>query len=68
VTAIGRDIAAEIWYCTLSTFLTSNSTSASAREGAINSAKDLFGVASRECKGIEALFSATGVLAGAAAC
>jgi Zn-dependent metalloprotease len=68
VTAIGRDIAAKIWYRTLTTYLTSNSTYASAREGAIKSAKDLYGVASPQCKGIEASFSAIAVPAGAATC
>jgi Zn-dependent metalloprotease len=56
------------WYRTLSTYLTSGSTYASAREGAIKSAKDLFGVASLECKGTAAAFSAIAVPAGAATC
>jgi len=68
VTPIGRDKAAKIWYRTLSTYLTSNSTYAAAREGAIKSAKDLFGVASLECKGTAAAFSAIAVPAGAATC
>jgi Zn-dependent metalloprotease len=68
VTAIGRDQAAKVWYRTLSTYLTSNSTYASAREGAIKSAKDLFGLASLECQGVAASFSAIGVPAGAAGC
>jgi Zn-dependent metalloprotease len=49
-------------------YLTSNSTYASAREGAIMSAKDLYGVGSLECKGIAASFSAIAVPAGAATC
>jgi Zn-dependent metalloprotease len=68
VTPIGRDVAAKIWYRTLSTYLTSNSNYASAREGAIKSAKDLFGVASPQCRGIAASFSAIAVPAGAATC
>ena len=68
VTPIGRDQAAKIWYRTLSTYLTSNSTYASAREGAIKSAKDLFGLASLECQGVAASFSAIGVPAGATGC
>jgi Zn-dependent metalloprotease len=68
VTPIGRDKAAKIWYRALSTYLTSGSTYASAREGAIKSAKDLFGVASLECKGIASSFSAIAVPAGAATC
>ena len=67
MTLIGRDKAAKIWYRTLSTYLTSNSTYASAHEGAIKSAKDRFGIASPECKGITAAFSAIAVPAGAAA-
>ena len=68
VTAIGRDQAAKIWYRALSTYLTSNSTYISAREGAIKSAKDLYGVASPQCKGVAAAFSAIGVPAGPAKC
>jgi Zn-dependent metalloprotease len=68
VTAVGRDVAARIWYRTLSTYLTSNSNYADARTGAIKSAKDLYGVASAQCAGIEASFSAIGVPAGAETC
>jgi Zn-dependent metalloprotease len=68
VTPIGRDVAAKIWYRTLTTYLTSKSTYKSAREGAIKSAKDLYGVASPQCKGIAASFSAIAVPAGAATC
>jgi Zn-dependent metalloprotease len=68
VTPIGRDVAAKIWYRTLSTYLTSNSNYAAAREGAIKSAKDLFGVASPQCNGIAASFSAIAVPAGLARC
>jgi Zn-dependent metalloprotease len=68
VTPIGRDKAAKIWYRTLSTYLTSNSTYASAREGAIKSAKDLYGIASLECQGVAAAFSAIAVPDGLARC
>jgi Zn-dependent metalloprotease len=68
VTPIGRDVAAKIWYRTLSTYLTSNSTYAAARTGAIKSAKDLYGVASAQCAGIAASFSAIAVPAGAETC
>jgi Zn-dependent metalloprotease len=61
-------VAAKIWYRTLSTYLTSNSTYAAARTGAIKSAKDLYGVASAQCAGIEASFSAIGVPAGTETC
>jgi Zn-dependent metalloprotease len=68
VTPIGQDKAAKIWYRTLSVYLTSNSTYATAREGAIQSAKDLYGAKSSECAGIAASFSAIGVPAGALSC
>jgi Zn-dependent metalloprotease len=68
VTGIGRDVAARIWYRTLSTYLTSNSNYADARTGAIKSAKDLYGVASAQCAGIESSFSAIGVPSGAETC
>ena len=68
VTPIGRDQAAKIWYRTLSTYLTSNSTYAAAREGAIKSAKDLYGIGSLQCQGVAAAFSAIAVPAGPARC
>ncbi|WP_432940900.1 M4 family metallopeptidase [Kribbella sp. CA-253562] len=68
ITPVGRDVAAKVWYRTLSTKLTSGSTYRDAREGAINSAKELYGADSAQCKGIEAAFSAISVPAGAAAC
>src|SRR5450759_529229 len=43
VAGIGRDAAAKIWYRTLTTYLTSSNTYAAAREGAIQSAKDIYG-------------------------
>ncbi|ADB34616.1 Bacillolysin [Kribbella flavida DSM 17836] len=68
ITPVGRDVAAKVWYRTLTTKLTSGSTYRDAREGAINSAKELYGPDSAQCKGIEAAFSAISVPAGAAAC
>ncbi|NMM24950.1 MAG: M4 family metallopeptidase [Phycicoccus sp.] len=68
VTGIGRDAAEKIWYRTLTTYLTSTSNYAAAREGAIKSAKDLYGTASTQCAGIVASFSAIGVPAGAETC
>ena len=52
ITPVGRDVAAKVWYRTLSTKLTSGSTYKDAREGAINSAKELYGADSTQCKGI----------------
>ncbi|MEU8226383.1 M4 family metallopeptidase [Kribbella sp. NPDC048915] len=68
ITGIGRDVAAKVWYRTLSTKLSSGSTYKDAREGAINSAKELYGADSTQCKGIEAAFNGISVPAGAAAC
>ena len=68
VTGIGRDKAAKVWYRTLSTYLTSSSNYAAAREGAIRSAKDLYGASSAECTGVAAAFTAIAVPAGAETC
>ena len=68
VTGIGRDKAAKVWYRTLSTYLTSSSNYAAAREGAIKSAKDLYGASSAECTGVAAAFTAIAVPAGAETC
>ncbi|WP_238176465.1 M4 family metallopeptidase [Kribbella albertanoniae] len=68
VTPVGRDVAAKVWYRTLSTKLSSGSTYPDAREGAITSAKELYGNDSAECKGIAAAFSGITVPAGAATC
>jgi Zn-dependent metalloprotease len=68
VTAIGRDTAAAIWYHALTAYLTSGSDYASARDGAIQSAKDLFPGSPAVCTGVAAAFSAIAVPAGAQAC
>ncbi|TDD50287.1 M4 family peptidase [Kribbella antibiotica] len=65
---IGRDVVGKVWYRTLSTKLSSGSTYLDAREGAITSAKELYGNDSAECKGIAAAFSGISVPAGAAVC
>ncbi|HYO19708.1 MAG TPA: M4 family metallopeptidase, partial [Dermatophilaceae bacterium] len=68
VTPIGRDVAARIWYRTLTTYLTSSNSYDAAREGAIQSAKDLYGPGSAQCLGVAAAFSAIAVPAGAQTC
>jgi Zn-dependent metalloprotease len=68
VTPIGRDKAEKIWYRTLTTYLTSGSTYSAARDGAIQSAKDLYGVTSTECTNTAAAFSAIAVPSGAVTC
>jgi len=65
---VTRDVVGKVWYRTLSTKLSSGSTYKDAREGAITSAKELYGNDSAECKGIQAAFDAITVPAGAAAC
>jgi Zn-dependent metalloprotease len=68
VTPVGRDKAVKIWYRTLSTYLTSSSTYAAAREGAIQATKDLYGAASPECAKIAASFTAIAVPPGPTTC
>ncbi len=68
IAGVGRDVAAKVWYRTLSTKLSSGSTYKDAREGAITSAKELYGADSAQCKGIEAAFTGISVPAGAATC
>ena len=68
ITGVTRDVAAKVWYRTLSTKLSSGSTYKDAREGAITSAVELYGADSAQCKGIEAAFNGISVPAGAAAC
>jgi len=68
VAPIGRDVAAKIWYRTLTTYLTSTSDYRAARDGAIQAARDLYGATSPQCAGIESSFSAIAVPAGAQSC
>ena len=68
VTGAGRDAIEKIWYRTLSTKLTSTSTYASARNGAIASAKELYGASSAQCTAVESAFSAINVAAGSESC
>jgi Zn-dependent metalloprotease len=68
IAGVGHDVAAKVWYRTLSTKLSSGSTYKDAREGAINSAIELYGAGSAQCKGIEAAFTGISVPAGAASC
>jgi Zn-dependent metalloprotease len=68
VTGAGRAAAEKIWYRTLSTKLTSSSTYAAARNGAIASAKELYGAGSAQCLATENAFSAIAVPAGTETC
>ena len=68
VTGAGRANIEKVWYRTLSTKLTSSSTYAAARNGAIASAKELFGATSPTCTAVAAAFSAISVAAGSESC
>ncbi len=68
VTGAGRAAAEKIWYRTLSTKLTSNSTYAAARNGAIASAKELYGAGSAQCLATERAFAAIAVPSRTEAC
>jgi len=68
VTGAGRSNVEKVWYRTLSTKLTSGSTYAAARNGAIASAKELYGATSQTCKSVEASFNAISVPAGTEKC
>ena len=68
VIGAGRTNIEKVWYRTLSTKLTSGSTYASARNGAIASAKELYGATSQTCKSVEAAFTAIAVPAGTETC
>jgi Zn-dependent metalloprotease len=68
VTGAGRGNIEKVWYRTLSTKLTSSSNYAAARNGAIASAKELFGATSQTCTSVEAAFNAISVPAGSETC
>ncbi|WP_392544660.1 M4 family metallopeptidase [Oryzobacter telluris] len=68
VTGAGRTNIEKVWYRTLSTKLTSTSTYAAARNGAIASAKELYGATSATCTAVESAFSAISVPAGSETC
>ncbi|HEX2704202.1 MAG TPA: M4 family metallopeptidase, partial [Candidatus Lustribacter sp.] len=68
VTGIGHLKAEKIWYRTLVTYLTSGSNYQAARNGAIRSAKDLYGAESAECAAVAGAFSAIAVVPGAETC
>ncbi|HET8601920.1 MAG TPA: M4 family metallopeptidase [Segeticoccus sp.] len=67
VQGIGHVKAEKIWYHTLATKLGPYSTYTDARDGAIASAKELYGDGT-ECAGVQAAFSAISVPAGSQSC
>ena len=68
VTGAGRSNIEKVWYRTLATKLTSSSTYAAARNGAIASAKELYGSSSATCTAVQAAFTAISVPAGTESC
>ncbi|GAB2478770.1 M4 family metallopeptidase [Jatrophihabitans fulvus] len=68
ITGIGHETVEKIWYRTLSVYLTSGSDYTDARDGAITSAKDLYGAGSTQCTAVQASFDAISVPAGSASC
>jgi len=68
VTGAGRTTIEKVWYRTLSTKLTSRSDYKAARDGAIASAKELYGAGSPTCVAVKSAFDAIGVPAGAQTC
>jgi Zn-dependent metalloprotease len=68
VTGAGHGNIEQVWYRTLSTKLTSRSDYKAAREGAITSAKELYGAGSPTCLAVKSAFDAIAVPAGSATC
>ena len=68
VTGVSHTVAERVWYRTLTTKLTSSSGYAAARNGAIASAKDLYGRNSAECAAVLNGFNAIAVPAGTQTC
>ena len=68
VVGAGRDVAAKVWYATLTNELTSRSGYADAREGAIRQAKAIYGKGSAQCSSIAAAFDGIAVPAGTQTC
>lgn len=68
MTGVGHQVAEAVWYRTLTTKLTSRSTYASARAGAIASAKELYGAGSSQCLAVQNAFDAIAVPKGSQTC
>jgi len=68
VTGVGHTVAEAVWYRTLTTKLTSRSGYAAAREGAIASAKELYGKGSAQCLSVEAAMNAISAPKGTQTC
>ncbi|MEU5366166.1 M4 family metallopeptidase [Streptomyces sp. NPDC005925] len=61
VTGIGRDKALQIWYKALTTYMTSTTKYAAARQATLKAATDLYGADSTEYKTVAAAWSAVNV-------
>ncbi|MEV8567787.1 M4 family metallopeptidase [Streptomyces sp. NPDC051322] len=61
VTGIGRDKAVQIWYKALSTYMTSTTNYAAARQATLKAAGDLYGTTSTEYKAVGAAWSGINV-------
>ncbi len=68
VTGVGHAVGEKVWYRTLTTKLTSSSGYAAARNGAIASAKELYGRNSANCLAVQGAFTAIAVPAGTQTC
>ncbi|HET7820721.1 MAG TPA: M4 family metallopeptidase [Ornithinibacter sp.] len=68
MTGVGHAVAEKVWYRTLTTKLTSSSGYAAARNGAIASAKELYGRNSANCLAVQNAFNAIAVPAGTQTC
>ncbi|WP_143436587.1 M4 family metallopeptidase [Hymenobacter crusticola] len=63
-TAIGKEHAEQVWYRTLTTYLTRSSQFLDLRLGVIQAATDLYGASSTEVNAARAAFDAVGILNG----
>ncbi|MFE6777967.1 M4 family metallopeptidase [Streptomyces sp. NPDC057702] len=61
VEGIGRDKAEKIWFKALTTYMTSNTDYAAAREATLKAATDLYGADSAEVKGVDAAWAGVNV-------
>ncbi len=68
IAGVGRSVVARIWYRALTTKLTSGSGFVAGRDGAIASARELYGVSSAQCLGVEQAFDALLVPVGGQSC
>ncbi len=68
MTGVGHSVAEKVWYRTLATKLTSSSGYAAARNGAIASAKELYGKNSAQCAAVASAFTAIAGPAGTQTC